>query len=193
MAQDEVRPFPVIVIGGSAGSLEVVLDIVRGLPANTNAVVIIVLHRKNDTESVLHDIISHITRLNVVEVEDKDAVQPGTIYIAAPDYHLLLENEYSFSLDSSEKVHYSRPSINVTFESVAGVFGKRALGILLSGANADGAEGLLVMKEAGCHTIAQDPKTAEVNYMPQQAINLKAANEIIGRAELSTAVNNFLR
>lgn len=192
MAQNEIAPFPVVVIGGSAGSLEVVLNIVRGLPVTTNAVVVIVLHRRNDSESVLEDIIAHLTRLRVAEVEDKDMVEPGSVYIAPPDYHLLFEDELSFSLDSSERVNYSRPSIDVTFESVAGVFGKRALGILLSGANADGAAGLLAMKNAGCHTIAQNPATADVGYMPQQAINLNAAVDIINAAEMSKAANHFI-
>ena len=192
MAQNEIAPFPVVVIGGSAGSLEVLLGIVRGLPVNTNAVIVVVVHRRNDSESVLEDIIAHLTRLRVAEVEDKDMVEPGSVYIAPPDYHLLFEGEGSFSLDSSERVNYSRPSIDVTFESVAGVFGKRALGILLSGANADGAAGLLAMRVAGCHTIAQNPATADVDFMPRQAINLNAAVEIIDAAGMSNAVNHFI-
>lgn len=193
MAQDQIKPFHVIAIGGSAGSLEIVLDIVRNIPPNSQHVFIIVLHRKNDNESILEDLLSHNTKLRVAEVEDKDLIQPGSIYLAPPDYHLLAENDgLSFSLDSSEKIHYSRPSINVSFQSVAEVFGGRVLGVLLSGANADGAAGLLAIKDAGGHTIVQDPATADVSFMPQQAINMNAAIEIIDGTAISKAVNKFL-
>ena len=173
MAQDQVRPFHVVVIGGSAGSLEIVMDIVRNLPPQSQDVFIIVLHRKYDNnESILENLLSHNTKLRVMEAEDKEIIQPASIYIAPPDYHLLVESDgASFSLDSSEKVHYSRPSINVTFQSVADVFGNRVLGILLSGANADGAEGLLAIKQAGGHTMVQHPATAEVDFMPQSTGN----------------------
>ena len=195
MAQDQVRPFHVVVIGGSAGSLEIVMDIVRNLPPQSQDVFIIVLHRKYDNnESILENLLSHNTKLRVMEVEDKEIIQPASIYIAAPDYHLLVESDgASFSLDSSEKVHYSRPSINVTFQSVADVFGNRVLGILLSGANADGAEGLLAIKQAGGHTMVQHPATAEVDFMPQQAINMGADMDVIEANLLSNAVNDFLR
>ena len=195
MAQDQVRPFHVVVIGGSAGSLEIVMDIVRNLPPQSQDVFIIVLHRKYDNnESILENLLSHNTKLRVMEVEDKEIIQPASIYIAPPDYHLLVESDgASFSLDSSEKVHYSRPSINVTFQSVADVFGNRVLGILLSGANADGAEGLLAIKQAGGHTMVQHPATAEVDFMPQQAINMGADMDVIEANLLSNAVNDFLR
>ena len=111
------------------------------------------------------------TKLKVKEVEDKDYILPGHVYIAPPDYHLLLEDENTFSLDASEKIYFSRPSIDVTFESVAEVFGAAVIGILLSGANADGAIGLSKIQQAGGFTIVQDPESAEVDYMPRQAID----------------------
>ena len=182
-----------VAIGGSAGSLEIVLDIVRSIAPDSLDVFIIILHRKNDNESILGDLLSHNTKLRVYEVEDKDIIQPGSIYIAPGDYHLLVENDgSSFSLDSSEKVHYSRPSINVSFQSVAEVFGRRVLGVLLSGANADGSAGLLAIKEAGGHTIIQDPATADVSFMPQQAINMNAGVDIVHGELISKAVNEFL-
>ncbi|RYF82560.1 MAG: chemotaxis protein CheB [Chitinophagaceae bacterium] len=181
MAQDDIT-YKMVVIGGSAGSLDVVLKIVSGLPAQTKASFIIVLHRKSDSESILTNLLSIRTRLKVKEVEDKDEIHPGTIYLAPPDYHLLLEDEKNFSLDSSEKVHYSRPSIDVTFESVAETFGRRAIGILLSGANSDGAIGLKQLRESGGLTIAQDPKTAEVDFMPRQAIACNAAVQTLSPA-----------
>lgn len=179
MAQNTIAKYKVLVIGGSAGSLDVILKIVTALPQLNSLSVIIIVHRKNDGESVLTDLLTTRTNLKVKEVEDKDTINGATIYIAPPDYHLLIENEKMFSLDSSEKVHHSRPSIDVTFESVAEVFGEAAIGILLSGANADGADGLYMIKKTGGYTIVQDPASADVNFMPQQALNKMKPDKIL--------------
>lgn len=181
-----------VAIGGSAGSLEVVLKIVAQLPPSTGAALVLVMHRKHASDSILANILAARTSLHVKEVEDKESLLPGTIYIAPPDYHLLLEDQQNFSLDSSEKVHYSRPSIDVTFESVAETFGEQAIGILLSGANADGAAGLLKIKEAGGYTIAQDPASAEVGFMPQQALFLDAAHAVVAADKLPLYLKKLL-
>jgi two-component system chemotaxis response regulator CheB len=193
MEKDEVRKYEIVVIGGSAGSLEVVLKMVGAFEEHTDTSFIIVLHRKNDATSVLEEILSARTAIPVKEVEDKDPILPGTIYLAPPDYHLLIENEKVFSLDTSEKVHYSRPSIDITFESVAQVYGPRAIGVLLSGANTDGAAGLAKIKQAGGHTIVQDPTSAEVSYMPQQAIKLKAYKQVLHADEIAGVINEIIR
>ena len=125
-------------------------------------------------------------------MEDKDAIIPGTIYIAPPDYHLLIENKDSFSLDSSEKVHFSRPSIDVTFESVAEMFTNRVMGILLSGANADGAAGLACIKEKGGLTLVQSPESAEMSIMPQQAINRNIVDRIVEPSQISEEIVRFI-
>ena len=183
MAQNEVR-YKVIVVGGSAGSLDVMLRIISTANTTSGIIYIIIIHRKNDADSVLTGLFSSRTALKVKEVEDKDYILPGHIYIAPADYHLLIEDENTFSLDASEKIYFSRPSIDVTFESVAEVFGAAAIGILLSGANADGTVGLTRIQQAGGFTIVQDPESAEVDYMPRQAIDklkpdaIKSADEI---------------
>ncbi|AEV99081.1 chemotaxis protein CheB [Niastella koreensis] len=192
MEKNEITTGAVIVIGGSAGSLEVILDITNNLPLFATVIIIIVVHRKIDNDSILEDLVAHKTLYAVKEVEDKDAIIPGTIYIAPPDYHLLIENKDSFSLDSSEKIHYSRPSIDVTFESVAGVFTNRVMGILLSGANADGAAGLACIKEMGGHTLVQNPASAEMSIMPQQAINRNIVDRIAEPAQISEAIVRFI-
>ncbi len=183
-----MKNYKVVVIGGSAGSLEVILAMLRQLPLRPDAVFIIVLHRKNDKDSILENLLTQYTHLPVKEVEDKDSIQLNHIYIAPPDYHLLIERVDSFSLDSSEKIYFSRPSIDVTFESVAETFQQRTIGVLLSGANADGAQGLLKIKAAGGTTIAQHPGTADMGFMPQQAINLGAADRVVHAGELMAAV-----
>jgi two-component system chemotaxis response regulator CheB len=170
MAQNKIE-YKVVVVGGSAGSLDIILKIISNADATGSILYIIVIHRKNDTNSMLTGLFSSRTKLKVKEVEDKDYILPGHIYIAPPDYHLLLENENTFSLDASEKIYFSRPSIDVTFESVAEIFGASVIGVLLSGANADGAHGLSTIHQAGGFTIVQDPESAEADYMPRQAID----------------------
>ncbi len=120
MAEDGIIKYKMIVVGGSAGSLGVILKIVEALPVTGYLSVLIIVHRKNDGESVLVDLLSMRTRLTVKEIEDKETILPGYIYIAPADYHVLFENEKMFSLDGSEKIHHSRPSIDVSFESSCG-------------------------------------------------------------------------
>lgn len=183
MAQNKIE-YKVVVVGGSAGSLDIILKIISSADATDSILYIIVMHRKNDTNSVLPGLVSSRTKLKVKEVEDKDYILPGHIYIAPPDYHLLLENENTFSLDASEKIYFSRPSIDVTFESVAEVFGASVIGVLLSGANADGAHGLSTIHQAGGFTIVQDPESAEVDYMPRQAIDKLKPDIVISADEI---------
>ena len=192
MAQDALD-YKLVAIGGSAGSLDIILKIVTDLPDDKNIVYIIIVHRKNDGDSILTDILSKRTKMNVREVEDKEAIFPNTVYIAPADYHLLIENKQTFSLDISEKVHYSRPSIDVAFESIADTFGPAAIGILLSGANADGAFGLQCIKDGGGYTIVQDPNTAEVGFMPQQAINRNIVDSILHAHDIPSRLKELLR
>ncbi len=135
-----------LAIGGSAGSLEF---IIRTLPlfwTSLGIAVIIVLHRKSNGDSTLTNLLATRTSLVVKEVEEKESILPGVIYIAPPDYHVLIEKDYTFSLDYSEKVNYSRPSIDITFESAADVYGQRLACLLLSGSNADGVAGMKAVK-----------------------------------------------
>lgn len=191
MAQNAMM-HKVVVIGGSAGSLDVILKLFSAIPSNTGATFIVVIHRKNDSDSIFADLLGSRSKMKVSEVEDKEELLPDRIYIAPPDYHLLIEDAHSFSLDSSEKIHFSRPSIDITFESVAEVFGKRAVGMLLSGANADGAEGLRKIKQAGGIAIVQNPETADVGFMPAQAIKLKAYHKIVEADSLAACVMEYL-
>lgn len=159
-----------LVIGGSAGSLAFVLKLVPFLKTIFDVGVIIVFHRKLADNSPLIEIISSRTSYKVVEAEDKDAVEPGTIYLAPPDFHLLIERDKTITLDVSERVNYSRPSIDVTFASAADIYGEALICVLLSGANIDGVAGLAEAKAAGALVVVQDPETAEVPYMPTQAL-----------------------
>ena len=155
--------------------------------------VLIVLHRNGGFESSLEELFSSRTRLPIREVEEKDPLHAGTVYLCPADYHVLLEKDYSFSLDYSERVHFSRPSIDVTFRSAADVFGPGLICLLLSGGNADGAEGMEYAKERGGLAVAQDPATADVPYMPQQAISRMKVDFIVPADEIPGFVRGLGR
>lgn len=159
-----------IVIGGSSGSLDVVLKLLANIRKGITFSIVIVLHRKTTSDSTLAELLTIRSSLPVREVEDKDSLSPGVIYLAPSDYHLLFDKKYVFALDDSEKINYSRPSIDVTFESAAEAYGHSVSAILLSGANADGTEGLKAIHQQGGITIIQHPETATFPYMPQQAL-----------------------
>ena len=158
-----------VVIGGSAGALVVVLQIIQRLKLDMGLSGLVVLHRKASDENVLLDVLATRTDYEVREVEDKDELLPGVIYIAPADYHVLVERDGSLTLDDSEKVNFSRPSIDVSFESAAEIYGASLTGVLLSGANADGVTGLERIKARGGKVVVQDPGTAEFAYMPKLA------------------------
>jgi two-component system chemotaxis response regulator CheB len=174
----------VVMIGGSAGSLDVIMQIITYLDGKADYALIIILHRRSQQDSPLNDLLAHKTKWEVSEPEDKDPILTRHIYIAPADYHLLIEKDYSFSLDDSEKVNFSRPSIDVSFESAADVYGNKTTAILLSGANADGVEGMLRIKAAGGTCIAQKPDTADVPYMPEQAIKHVAIDHVMDADEI---------
>lgn len=171
MAENSVATqHKVVMVGGSTGSIEVLLQLLPALQPPIAFALVIVLHRKNTADSTLASLLALKTTIPLKEVDDKDVLLPGHIYLAPADYHLLLEQDGTFSLDDSEKVNYSRPSIDVSFESAADVLGAALTGVLLSGANADGTNGMKAIKRNGGQIVAQQPETAQVGFMPQQAI-----------------------
>ncbi|HEY9261808.1 chemotaxis protein CheB [Chitinophaga sp.] len=180
-----------IVIGGSAGGLQPILTLLPGLAVSLNAAIIIVLHRQSHYESVLTELLSAKTLLPVKEAAEKEPLLKGTIYIVPADYHLLIETDHTLSLDYSEKVNFSRPSIDVTFSSAALAYGSNMAALLLSGANTDGTEGLIDVHEAGGTTAVQDPATADVDYMPRQAIELAPVDIILQPQEMATFINGI--
>jgi len=180
-----------IVIGGSAGSLDALLQIVPKLRADIGIPIVIVVHRGNSTEQLLVNLFALKTRIPIREAEDKEPLLHDTIYIAPGDYHLLVESRELLALDVSEKVNYSRPSIDLTFESAAEVFGKNCIGILLSGANSDGCKGLKAIGEAGGTTIVQEPATASVPYMPKAALNSMKPDHVFSPTQMAQFLNEL--
>ena len=160
--------YDLVVVGTSWGGLAALRTLVNGLPDSFQMAVTLVQHRHKDSDHLLRSLLQERSSLEVCEVEDKMPLEHGHVYVAPPDYHTLVERGY-FSLRTEAPVRYSRPSIDVTFGSAADAYGHRTVGIVLTGANSDGADGLRRISERGGLAIVQDPGTAESRTMPAAA------------------------
>lgn len=180
-----------VVIGGSAGSLQVVLEILPRLRKDLELSMVIIFHRKAVHEpDFLVELLSSKCLLPVKEAEDKEPISRGVVYLAAADYHLFIEKNLSFSLDISEKINFSRPSIDLTFQSAADTYREKLVGVLLSGANADGVRGMQSIKFHGGYCIAQDPVTCQIPYMPTQAISKNLIDQIATPDQIAQFINS---
>jgi two-component system chemotaxis response regulator CheB len=173
-----------IVIGCSWGGLKALGVVLGGLPRGLSAAVVLAQHRAATSTEALAAALRRHARAPVHEVNDKDPIEPGAIYLAPPDYHLLVEPGV-FGLSIDEPVQFSRPSVDVLFESAADAYGRRVAAVVLTGANADGAAGLRAVKRAGGITIVQEPATAEQSAMPQAALATGAADRVLALAEIA--------
>ncbi len=167
-----------VVMGMSWGGLHALSSILRRLPATFALPIAVVQHRSKDATSLLGELLQDCTPLRVREVEDKDPVEPGGIFLAPPDYHLLVE-EGHFALSVDPPVRFSRPSIDVTFNSASDSYGPRVAGVVLTGANDDGARGLRCIAERGGVAIVQAPQSAESAIMPMAALRLVPQAEVL--------------
>lgn len=170
--------YELIVIGTSLGGLSALKTVLGALPQDLSAAVAVVQHRHRESDQGLGNFLQQFTVLPVHEVEDKERIQPGHVYLAPADYHLLVEYEY-FSLSVDEPVSYARPSIDVLLESAADSYNKRVIGVILTGANQDGVKGLSNLKAQGGIAIVQDPDTAESPVLPRAAIAAIAVDAIL--------------
>ncbi len=157
-----------VVVGASAGGLRALQLLVAGLSTDWPMALAIVQHRSRESQA-LCELLQDVSALPVTEVNDKEEIAVGQVYLAPPDYHLLVEDEHFFSLSVDAPERWSRPSIDVLFESAADAFGDRAVGVVLTGANSDGAGGLRRIVDQGGQAVVQDPATAEVRVMPEAA------------------------
>ncbi|KAF1049470.1 chemotaxis protein CheB [Xylophilus sp.] len=173
-----------IAIGASAGGVDALLQLLGGLPEGFGLPIVAVLHLPPQGDSVLADVFAARTPLRAHEAADKERLAPGTIYFGPPGYHLLIEADASVSLSCEAEVHYSRPSIDVLFDSGAAAYGPRLAAILLTGANEDGAEGLAAVHAAGGLTVVQDPAEAQIAVMPEAAIARQAPDHILRLADI---------
>jgi len=171
-------PYSVIGIGTSWGGLAALTKLLGDLPADFKIPIVVVQHRSKDSERLLVQLLQDGTDLEVCEIEDKDPLTCATVHVAPANYHVLIENGYA-SLTVEEPVRFSRPSIDVMFNSIADTYRSAAIGVVLTGANEDGAQGLAQIVKRGGLALVQDPRTAEIPIMPQAAIRAVPKSEVL--------------
>ncbi|QLF93128.1 chemotaxis protein CheB [Pseudomonas sp. ABC1] len=178
------RAIDAVVIGTSAGGLHALSEVLRGLPDDYRRPVLVVQHIPDGRPTQLAQIFQNKTRLKAKEADDKEALANGWLYFAAPGYHLLVERDFSLALSQEEPVCFSRPSIDVLFESAADAWGERLAGVLLTGASEDGARGLECIHRAGGLTIVQRPEEAEMDIMPRAALKRFEPDHILSLCDI---------
>lgn len=167
---DDLIPGRAVVIGASAGALEALTAILPALPAGFSMPVFVVVHIPPDKKNMLPELFEKRCALSICEIDDKQPIKPATLYFAPPDYHVLIEKNGLISLSNEEPVLFSRPSIDVMFESAADVYGEGLIGVILTGANEDGAKGLRAITDAGGTALVQSPASATSSAMPEAAL-----------------------
>ena len=180
--------YEAIVIGASAGGLLALSGILETLPAGFPLPVVVIQHRAKDERSLLGEVLQAKCRIRVKEADEKELLTGGTVYLGPAGYHLLIEKNRSFSLSCEPPVHFSIPSIDVLFETAAGAYGSGLIGIILTGANKDGAAGIQAIRKQGGTTIAQNPAGAQFPAMPLAAIATGSVQHIFELEE----INHFL-
>ena len=162
--------YEAIVIGVSSGGMNALRYLFSALPADFGMAIIVVQHVSARSDSLWIKLLNDVSNLNIKEADEKEKIEAGNVYIAPSNYHLLIEKDKTFSLTIDERVNYARPSIDVLFESAAEAYKNKLIGIILTGSNSDGTNGIKRIQECGGLAIVQDPKTAEAAYMPTSAI-----------------------
>jgi len=173
------RRFDAVVIGGSAGGVDALVALLPAIPAGFGLPVFCILHLPGDRESRLAELFAERLPVPVREATDKAEIVPGTVYFAGSGYHLSVEQDRTFSISCEPPVHFARPAIDVLMESSADVYGPGLVGILLTGANQDGASGMARIRARGGFTVVQDPRDAQVATMPGGAIRASHPNLIL--------------
>lgn len=181
----------IVVIGTSTGGLKALQTLLSGLTADFPLPVVIVQHRGSNSENGLCEFLSKSSNLPVTEPEDKEPMMPGRVYLAPRDYHLLIENG-SFALSVDHAVAYARPSIDVLFECAADEYGDKAIGVVLTGANNDGARGLAKISAQGGVTVVESPETAASDEMPRAALARTKADWILPLEEIAPRLNKLV-
>lgn len=195
----QARPAPArgaysaVVVGGSSGAIDALMTLLPQLPATLQAAVLVVLHIPRDKPSHLVEIFQPQCALRLREAQDQDRLRPGTVYVSPPDYHLLLDQGPRAALSLDPAVNHSRPSIDVLFESAADLLGERLVGIVLSGANDDGALGAQAVHDAGGLVIVQDPASAPMPAMPLAALARVPAPQVLAPGAIARLLTDLHR
>lgn len=189
--KDITRPYKAIVIGGSAGSFQVVLKLLSQLPADYPLPIFICMHRLKHIRHGFVEALSIKSKLKVVEPEDKDSVRKCRVYLAPANYHMYVELGYTIALSTEDMVNNSRPAIDLTLSSCAYTYKDKLIGILLSGANKDGALGMKHIAERGGLTLVQDPKECVITTMPDAAIAMSKIDYVLGVEALIAGIRRI--
>ena len=184
--------YEVVVVGGSWGGMRAVQSVLEGLGAECPTPVVVALHRGTSDGHRLAHILQHYTPLTVRDVEDKDDLRPGTVYLAPADYHTLVETEGTIGLSTEDAVSFARPSIDVLFRSAAEAYRERCIGVVLTGANDDGADGLRLIKELGGVAVVQDPESADRPEIPLAALPATSPDAVLPLEEIGRFLQNLL-
>lgn len=185
--------YKILVIGGSAGGIEALKVLLPLLNWPIGIPVIVIQHLQPQSESYLPEILTRISGVPAYEVEDKMIIENDVIYTPAPNYHFMMEKDWLFSLNVDPRVSFARPSIDVTFESVADAVKEGTIGVIMTGANHDGARGLKAIKEAGGYTIVQSSEEAYATSMTNAAIKLVQPDAILTIEEIAEHINDLLK
>jgi two-component system, chemotaxis family, protein-glutamate methylesterase/glutaminase len=186
-----MNKYEIVVVGVSAGGLEALSLIVPSLPADFSLAMIVVQHMHKKSDNFLSNYINSNSALRVKEAMDKEPILPGTVYIAPANYHLLIEEDKTLSLSTESRINWSRPSIDLLFESAADVYDEKLIGLILTGANEDGSNGLKKIKDFGGLTIVQDPEAALSDFMPRAAIRATKPDHVLKLEEISPFLSNI--
>lgn len=185
--------YKAIVIGSSAGGFQALKTIFSGLDPAFETPIIITQHLSPNSDNYLVHFLNMLSPLTVKEADEKEPIARRHVYIAPPNFHLLVEEDFTLSLNVEEKVNFARPSIDVLFETAAEAYQSHLIGIILTGANHDGAKGIERISQKGGFTIAQNPATAEAPVMPQTAINTGFINQVLNLEEIPVLLNEICK
>jgi two-component system chemotaxis response regulator CheB len=183
--------FKIVIIGGSAGSYNVVKKILSSIREDFPLPIILCLHRLKDIRSGFVESLNIGSKIPVKEPHDKDPIKPGFAYLGPANYHLLIEPGHSFALSTECDINYSRPSLDVTFETAGYSFREKMAGIILSGANSDGAKGIYSAFKNGAYTIIQDPENAQFSTMPNEVLKYYTPHKILSDEGIVNFINSI--
>lgn len=183
--------YELIIIGTSAGGIDALKELFQYLDSKITQPIIIVQHLEPKSHSYLSAIIGEISGKKAFEAEAMMVIEDGCIYVPAPNYHLMMEKDWTLSLNVEKRVSYARPSIDILFESAADAVKDKVLGVILTGANGDGANGLLTVKDQGGYTLVQDPKTAYAREMPEKCIAKVKPHDVLTLKEMAIRINKL--
>ena len=185
------KRFDLVVIGASSGGLDGLIKLLKRLPQHYMIPTVAVLHQRPNRSSGVPDMLSKYTHLQVQEPDDKQGIEAGYFYVAPPNYHLLIDSDKVFSLSLDAPVNFCRPSIDIAMESAADTYRDRLLGCILTGANSDGAEGVMYVKRNGGYVVVQDPKEAAVDSMPKAAIAATDVDAVLSIEQIADRMASF--